>query len=307
VRAEFRGFAATPDQEGRRLDRVLRGLYADVPLAAIMRKIRKGEVRVNGRKSEGACRLVSGDVVGVPWGEPEIRRPIPAAASSRGARGIGGLKTLLRDDGVWFVDKPAGLLSQPDKSTNDSVITRAWAELSWDRSDFRPALIHRLDRNVSGVMAIAMNARLLRLLSELMRERGITKTYRAIVEGSPPERGEVNMPLLKDESRNIVKVDQRGRAALTRYRTLWNDGRHALVDLELVTGRPHQARVHMSSIGCPIAGDAKYGGTAAGRLLLHSYSLTFPDIQELPEILRGAVVSCEPPLEFTKINRYINE
>jgi 23S rRNA pseudouridine955/2504/2580 synthase len=178
------------------------------------------------------------------------------------------------------------------------VITRAWSKLSWTRTDFRPALIHRLDRNVSGVMVIALTAPILRRLSELMREGLILKIYRAVVEGAPPESGEVDLPLLKDEARNEVSVDAQGRRALTRYRVLRRGGGRSLVELELLTGRPHQARVHMSSIGHPITGDAKYGGGRAGRLFLHAYSLSFPDLPGLPEELRGAAITSEPPPEF---------
>jgi 23S rRNA pseudouridine955/2504/2580 synthase len=273
-------------------------MYRDVPLGAIMGAIRRGEVRVNGAKGRCDRRLAAGEEVHVPWSLPGAARAVSAGHCEGTAE---RLRTLLRNDDVWIVDKPAGVLSQPDRSTGDSVITRAWSELSWERVDFRPALIHRLDRNVSGVMAIAMNSPTLRLLSGLMRESLVRKIYRAIVRGVPPEMGEVDGPILKDGSSNTVAVDDAGRRALTRYRRISSDGRRALVELELVTGRPHQARAHMSSIGHPILGDAKYGGDAARRLFLHARSLEFPNLPDMPPTLAGVLVRSEMPGEFVNV------
>ncbi|MDR3321379.1 MAG: RluA family pseudouridine synthase [Synergistaceae bacterium] len=294
-------FTVTTDQADRRLDRVLRGLYSDVPLDAIMKAVRKGTVRVNGVKSGCAARLDAGDVVSVPWA--------PRARSTGAARGgvpLGsaeGLKTLLRTDDIWCLDKPAGLLSQPDKSGGDSLITRIWAALSWERDDFRPALIGRLDRNVSGVSIIALNAPVLRLLSSLVREGRVRKIYRAVVLGLPPESGEINLPIMKDERTNRVmagQIGQKGQNALTKYRVLRRWRNFSMVELELVTGRPHQARIHMSSIGHPIAGDFKYGDRGGsrgrGRLFLHAHSISLPE--DVPGDLGGVTILSPLPEEF---------
>ena len=287
-------FVVSADQADRRVDRVLRGLFGDVPLGAIMRGIRKGQVRLNGGKTRGDERLSEGDTVEVPWGEGLEADTSPI----RRLREYPPLTTLYRDEDIWCVEKESGLLSQPDRSGGDSLITRAWAELSWIRRDFRPALLHRLDRNVSGVVAIALNAPVLRTLARLMREGRIEKIYRTLVWGSLPAFGEIANSLYKDERENKVYVDERGKEALTRYRRISGDGRVSLVELELVTGRPHQARVHLASIGHPIVGDAKYGngnadGGATG-LMLHAHSLSFPEDPDLSERVRGLTV--EAPL-----------
>lgn len=289
-------FRVTEDQADRRLDRVLRGLFRDVPLAAIMREIRTGGVRRNGGRTAGADRLEAGDLVVVPWAPPQDDRGDGAVP----APGRGPLVTLYRDADIWCVDKPAGLLSQPDRAGGDSVVTRAWAELAWERRDFRPATIHRLDRNVSGVVVIALNARTLRTLSALLRESAIRKIYRAIVAGTPPAAGEIAVPLRKDEARNLVVADEAGREALTRFHTLRGSGGYSLVELELVTGRPHQARAHMAGLGCPIVGDRKYGGPPAPnqRILLHAYRIAFPDCPELPVVLRNFDISAKTPRDF---------
>jgi 23S rRNA-/tRNA-specific pseudouridylate synthase len=152
-------------------------------------------------------------------------------------------------------------------------------------------------------MLIALNAPILRTLSELVREGLIKKLYRAVVLGQPPSEGEIRLPVFKDERTNKTSFREDGRSALTRFWTLEQGRDFSLVELELVTGRPHQARFHMSSIGCPIAGDFKYGDRKSGktrdRLLLHAYSLSLPDAQILPPNLRGRVIVAEMPEKFT--------
>lgn len=291
-------FVVSADQAERRLDRVLRGLFADVPLSAIMRDIRRGRVRLNGEKTAGSARLAEGDVVGVPWAEEMVAEECPKNRQTSRPE----LVTLYRDRDIWCVEKEAGLLSQPDRSGGDSLITRVWAELSWVRRDFRPALIHRLDRNVSGVIAVALNAPVLRALTRLLQEGRVGKIYRALVWGCAPAFGEITYSLRKDERENKTCVDEAGKKALTRYRRISGSGRISLVELELVTGRPHQARAHLASIGHPIVGDAKYGSGnksgAAGRLMLHAYSLSFPVDPGLPERVRGLTVKSPIPQCF---------
>jgi 23S rRNA pseudouridine955/2504/2580 synthase len=213
------------------------------------------------------------------------------------------LITLFKNDDLWCVDKPAGLLSQPDRAGGDSAVTRAWAELRWDRRDFRPALIGRLDRNVSGVSAIAMNAPALRSLSEAARNSVIGKIYVAVVSGIAPEEGEISLPLVKDPQKNFVRAalpGEKGMDARTRFRLLERRGKTSLLEVELATGRPHQARIHLASMGHPILGDAKYGSRAArqSRLMLHAHRMSFPDIPEIPEALRGLAVVSPVPQSF---------
>jgi 23S rRNA pseudouridine955/2504/2580 synthase len=299
MRAETGSFKASPDQADRRLDRVLRGLFRNVPLGAIMKGIRDGSIRLNGKRTSGDTRLVEGDSVVTPWAfdiPSGGRRAADPAQSKK-------IVTLFKNDDLWCVEKPAGLLSQPDKAGGDSLITRAWKNLGWNRRDFRPALIGRLDRNVSGVEAIAMNAPALRGMSEATRAGRIGKIYVAMVHGDAPDEGEIDVPLSKDEGRNIVRAAPagNGRDALTRFRKLSGNGKYSTLELTLVTGRPHQARAHMASIGYPIAGDMKYGELRvhkAGRLMLHAHKISFPKGPELPESLWGLEVISPIPLEF---------
>ena len=285
------------DNDGRRLDRVVRIMWPQVPLGAIMKAIRTGEVRLNGRKAKSDARLAEGDLITVPW-SGEMRS---AEAAPVPAKKWPPLETLYRDDELWIVNKPAGLLTQPDEKGGDSLITRALAELDWSRSDYRPATVQRLDRNTSGAVIIALTGAAQRHLAELIREHKIRKIYLAVTEGEAPPSGRVELPLLKDAASNTVRPDKNGQRALTLYKRLAAADGKSVVEAELVTGRPHQARVHLASEGHPVVGDSKYGsGRGAKRPLLHAWRLVFPADGALPEALRGAELAAPIPSDIAK-------
>ena len=282
---------------------MLRGMFREVPLGAIMKGLRNGSVRVNGDKASPDTRLSEHDAVTYPWALARASEKGSRTDETKFPRGREKLITLFKNGDLWCVDKPAGLLSQPDRAGGDSVVTRAWAELRWDRRDFRPALIGRLDRNVSGVSAIAMNAPALRSLSEAARGSLIGKIYAAVVSGVAPEEGDISLSIVKDSKKNFVRAalpGEKGMDARTRFRLLECRGGTSLVEVELITGRPHQARIHLASIGHPILGDAKYGSRAARqpRLMLHAHRMSFPDIPEIPDTLRGLAVVSQIPQSF---------
>ena len=288
------------DHAGRRVDRVLRVIWKDVPLGAIMKALRTGGVRLDGKKTAGDQRVEEGQILHVPWDLPENNVVIKEKSAA-----FSPLQTLYRDEGLWCINKESGLLTQPNEAGGDSLITRVWSELGWDRVDFRPACVHRLDRNTSGLVMVALTGGSLRLLTELLREQRIKKIYWAIVEGVIPERGSVALALRKDVEKNQVFPDQAGEAALTHFKRLSAASDCSLVELELVTGRPHQARAHMAAIGFPILGDVKYGKNTPlrriGRPFLHAYSVLFPEAKELGA-LSGRQITA--PL-FPDMNRFI--
>lgn len=293
----------TKDNEGRRLDRVLRTLWPDVRLGEIMKAIRKGDVRVDGKKAKVDTRLEEGQLVQVPWdankNQKALRENHKHIKNGR-LRKYPALDTVYRDNYMWIVNKPAGLLTQPDKKGGDSLITRALAELNWDRTDFRPSTVQRLDRNTSGAIIIAMSGTAQRHLSELIRERRIGKLYRAVVQGESNESGTVDLPLIKDPKTNTVKVDiKNGRGSISKYRRVCCGNNNSSIEVDLITGRPHQARVHMAEIGHPLLGDRKYGnGFGAKRPLLHAYKITFPVDDKLPKAVSGHTFTAELPADM---------
>lgn len=284
------------DNEGRRVDRVIRTLWPHVPLGAIMKALRKGEVRLDAKKVSADTRLEEGQFLQVPWDD---NNSDSVNKTKENKKKYPPLATIYKDNYLWIVNKPAGLLTQPDKKGGDSLITRALLELEWERTDFKPSTVQRLDRNTSGIIIIAMSGTAQRHLSELIRERKIKKIYRAVVSGVPESQGEINFPLQKDAESNTVKIDKNGQSALSVYKKLSSREKNSSVEIDLVTGRPHQARVHMSAIGHPLLGDRKYGnGFGAKRPLLHAYSLTFPQDEMLPQNISGKTFVASIPTDM---------
>ena len=203
-----------------------------------------------------------------------------------------GLDLIYCDESLLAVNKPAGLLAVPGRGADksDSLASRIQAE-------FPDALIvHRLDMATSGLLVFARGVEMHRRLSHLFRERLVTKCYVAVVAGKvEPSTGEINLPLIGDwPNRPKQKVDSIiGKHSLTRYRLLEHDIDMDISRLELepVTGRTHQLRVHMATIGHPILGDALYGVQGVERLMLHACSLNFT------HPLSGKILglSCDPP------------
>jgi tRNA pseudouridine32 synthase/23S rRNA pseudouridine746 synthase len=186
----------------------------------------------------------------------------------------GTLELVYQDDYLVVVDKPAGLLAVPGRGADksDCLATRL-QQLFPD-----VVSVHRLDMSTSGLMMFARGAEKHRRLSRMFRERQVQKRYVAVVSGLLEDAaGEVDLPLSADwPNRPHQKVDTAaGKPSLTRYRVLEYTANTTYVELEPVTGRTHQLRVHMASIGHPIIGDALYGGRKAERLMLHASLLSF--------------------------------
>ncbi len=280
-------FRVSLHDDGRRADKVLRALYPDLPLGALMRAFRKGLIRVDGKKSSCSDHLVQGQEVVVPFEVPE-KRELPSPVR-------GDVDLIYSDANLLVVDKPWGLLTQPALKKDDSVATRLLTMVSPGGGFFRPTPVHRLDRNTSGALLVALNGPALRGLHEAWRDRKVLKIYWAIVAGRAPDYGEIDDPLLKEPGNRVV-VSEKGQEALTRFRRLDGDGSFSLVEIELVTGRPHQARVHLANRGLPILGDVKYGETSINavwrrdgvlRPQLHARSLTFLEMEDPLAYLSG--------------------
>lgn len=284
------------DHNGRRLDRTIRSLWKWVTLGEIMRAIRKGEVRVNGtRVREVGEHLHTGDELCVPWPLKDDGRAIPHSS-------WGKIRVIHQGHNVLILDKPSGILVQPDEKGGDSVISRVWGATGIKTA----AAVHRLDRNTTGVLAVALHGDSLRALEELFKLRRVRKFYLALVLGQAPEEITIDAPLLKDSKNNTVTVSEDGQKAITKCTRLANDGKFSLVRLELLTGRTHQARVHMAHIKHPILGDRKYGDFRANRTLknvsrplLHAYELSFPeDVHDSLSEIAGHTFRADIPQDF---------
>ncbi len=271
--------AAGPDDEGRRLDKVLRAALPRLGLSEIYRSLRKGDIRINGSRAAPDSRVSEGDRIAIR--ASALSRGAPEAASAgQGARGaVDGLKDILvlRTENLLFINKPRGELSQGPGSIEDrlraALARRASASLS-----FSPGPLHRLDRNTSGLMAFPATAKGARAFTGLLRERKLRKLYLALLDGEPAGPAEWLDRIERDEASLKSRASASGEEASALATPLLSYGGRSLVLVELRTGLTHQIRVQASSRGMPLSGDRKYGGAPfEGGYILHALCLRFPD------------------------------
>jgi 23S rRNA pseudouridine955/2504/2580 synthase len=184
---------------------------------------------------------------------------------------------------------------------------------------FTPSTCNRLDRNTGGIVVVAKNYTALKAANKLIRERGIKKLYLCVVKGVIKEAGEIQNFLLKDEESNKVKIieDQEAGAkgVHTRYKPLAANKEYTLMEVELITGRPHQIRAHFASIGHPIVGDVKYGDKNINKIFLeefklkhqflYAYRIEFKAAEEGLEYLKGRSITCKLPSSFENITQQL--
>ncbi|MFA0887688.1 MAG: RluA family pseudouridine synthase [Synergistales bacterium] len=296
-------FKTSGNDAGRRLDRILRTRWPQVPLGRIMGALRKGEVLLGGKSAEPSDHPEEGQEISVPWEAPRAKEP---------GTGRADLSFVLEGKSVWVLDKPAGLLVQPAGSGDDSLIGRVWNRFPGSSDGFRPSAVNRLDRNTSGLVTVALAGPALRALQEAWRARQVKKTYLAIVLGEAPSSGRIDAPIRKDPAKNRVETAPDGEPALTHFVKVIGDHELSLLRVELVTGLSHQARFHLAHRGFPILGDPKYGRFGPNRFwaqrgvhrpLLHAWMIEFPDLPICLEEISGRNLICPPPKDMQEVLR----
>ncbi len=279
------------DEADIRLDRWLRRHFPGLPQSLIQKLCRGGRIRVDGRRADAAIRLAAGQSVRVPrLPDPTTRPKLPPQLDPDTARNL-QRRVIYRDEQVIALDKPAGLPVQGGPG-----ITRhldAWLDALRFGAE-RPRLVHRLDRDTSGVLLLARTPGTAAKLAAAFRGRDVEKTYWAVTTRRPvPPEGRIDLPLKRigagrDQRTVPAGADESGARAVTRYRTLDHAGKLAWLELHPLTGRTHQLRVHCVAVGAPILGDERYaepdqnGAFAAtvpglsSSLHLHARGLTLP-------------------------------
>lgn len=271
-----------------RLDRWFRRHYPALAHGRLEKLLRTGQVRVDGRRAKAGDRLSPGQAIRVPPldAEPLTQPPEPRAIAPADAAMLRDA-VLHRDDAVIVLDKPAGLAVQGGSGT-ERHLDGLLDALRFDYPE-RPRLVHRLDRDTSGVLVLARSAATAAALARAFRDKRARKTYWAVAVGVPaPPQGRISLALAKLPTRGSERVrpdDAEGKRAVTYYRVIDRAGERASwLGLLPVTGRTHQLRAHCAAIGAPILGDGKYGGAAAHlagvpgarRLHLHARALMIP-------------------------------
>ena len=258
-----------------RLDVFLAEAVEDLTRSRAARLIQDGQVAVNGRSAAPSRRLQPGDIVkGKAPPVAEELTPEP-----------GTLARLLTTDGFVAVNKPAGIVMHPGAGAGSGTLAHRllahYPELVGVGHPRRPGIVHRLDKDTSGVVVITRTQAMYAHLTQAFEHRKVRKQYLLIVRGTPdPPRGRIDAPIGRHPThRTRMAVARRGRPAVTDYRVLYRSGGTTLVEANPTTGRTHQIRVHLAAIGHPIVGDATYGGPASSleRMMLHAWTLRFGD------------------------------
>jgi len=289
----------SPEFAGQRIDNFLRNQLKGVPKTLIYRILRKGEVRVNKGRIKPEYKLQAGDLVRVPplrLAERDEPAPLAQGLLERLEAAI-----VYEDKALIVLNKPAGIAVHGGSGLSYGVI-EALRQLRPDAKELE--LVHRLDRDTSGLLMVAKKRSMLRHLHQELRGDGVDKRYMALVRGRwETGKKQVSAPLLKNTLRSgerMVEVTDEGKEALTLFRVLRRFGDFAtLVEARPVTGRTHQIRVHARHAGHAIAGDSKYGDEdfsreirelGGKRLFLHAYGLKVP----LPD---GGELNLEAPVD----------
>jgi len=282
IRTEVQHFEVTQDEAGQRLDNYVHKRLGGVPRSRVYRVIRKGEVRVNGKRAGPETRLALSDKVRIP--PVRVLPQTPARPSTdltaRIARAI-----VHEDERLIVIDKPAGIAVHGGSGVSFGVIEALRAS----RPEEFFELVHRLDRDTSGCLLVAKKGVALRSLHGLLREDGFEKRYLALVKG-PWDLGtkRIDVPLRTDtrvSGERTVRAAPNGKPSVSVFRPVQFFGRIAtLMEVTLETGRTHQIRVHAQHAGHPVAGDEKYGdpgfnetlqGLGLARMFLHASSVSF--------------------------------
>ena len=290
---DFLNIVITESEHDTRLDRFIRRHHPDVNQGRIEKLLRRGVIRVDGNKCKSSFRLATGMEVSMPKtifptganktsSDQDGQSVKPRKAAKADPKVVQAVQdaVITRGDGWLVLNKPSGLATQGGTRTArhvDGALADAFPEYEKCR------LVHRLDRDTSGLLVVATDLAMSRRLAKGFQHHDHQKTYLALVLGSPKiSMGKIDAPLLKAGGPGHEKmvVDDTGQSAVTLYRVLEEmAGRVSLVALRPMTGRTHQLRAHMAYLGCPILGDGKYGGAEAfpndvvRRLCLHAASI----------------------------------
>lgn len=281
--------------DGMRLNRWFMKYYPNLTLGRLQKLLRTKQIKVDGKRAETSLKLAAGSEVRVP---PMDEQPETGAnrpeISRRDAEFILSL-VIYKDDNIIVLNKPSGLAVQGGTNTSRHVDGMLEA-LRFELNE-KPKLVHRIDKDTSGVLVLARNRTWADRLTKAFREHTLPKTYLALVNSCPKNpAGEIKAPLEKCGEKSLVGPD--GKPAATVYKTLDEVGsKFALVEASPLTGRTHQIRAHMEYIGCPIVGDDKYFGgekrqkyaSIPDKLYLHAYKIDLSALYNKKTVIKAAL------------------
>ena len=264
----------TADESGSRLDTFVSGRLSELSRTYIQKLIADGYITVNERAVKASYKISDGDCVAVT-----IPPPTPSTLEAEDIP----LNIVYEDEDLLVIDKPAGLTVHPAPGSPSHTLVNAllarFTDLPTGDDLVRPGIVHRLDKDTSGLMLVAKNRIALNKLANQFKARSVIKAYLVLVRGHlSPERGFIDAPIGRDPShRKRMAVVNEGRQARTEYQVIKYTGDCTLLEVRLETGRTHQIRVHLSAIGYPVVGDTTYGAKSPllPRQFVHACRLGF--------------------------------
>lgn len=290
------------NQSGQRFDKFLQKYMREATKSFIYKMLRKKNITLNGKKAQGNEKLEPGDKVVLFFSEETLEKFCGGQPRKKEGKKA-AFPILYEDEQILLINKPAGLLSQKAKPEDVSLVELVQQYVGCEPG-FSPGICNRLDRNTSGIVVAGKTLPALQKMSELFRTREVEKYYLTIVKGSMTETKEVEGYLLKDAKTNKVTVyreEKKGSSYIrTGYEPLVTTREMTLLRVHLMTGKPHQIRSHLSSLGHPVLGDAKYGGAhpQIKYQLLHAYELHFPKLGKPFEKISGKCFTATIPQTF---------
>jgi len=270
------------EDDGIRLNRWFLKYYPGLSLGRMQKLLRTKQIKVNGARAEANTRLLAGQEVRVPPLDNEKKEIVHESLSASDAQYIKDM-VIYKDDDVIILNKPSGLAVQGGTNTTRHVDGMLEA-LKFGLEE-KPKLVHRIDKDTSGILVLARHRKMADILTKAFREHTLQKTYLTLVRGVPKkESGEIKAPLEKTDGK--VHVLEGGKPAITEYEVLDNIGdKYALIAASPLTGRTHQIRAHMEFLGTPICGDDKYFGQErfknnliVNKLHLHAYKIDLSSV-----------------------------
>ncbi|GHN32201.1 ribosomal large subunit pseudouridine synthase D [Lactobacillus delbrueckii] len=289
-----REYELTAEESGQRLDKYLAGEMTDLSRSRIKELVQAGEVLVNGKKSKVSYKVQKGDLIQVTV--------LPLEPLKLEAENI-PLDIVYEDEDIIVVNKPQGMVVHPAAGHPSHTLVNALLYHTRDLADspegFRPGIVHRIDKDTSGLLMVAKNAAARESLEKQLAAKSNKRQYLAIVHGNfAEEEGTIDAPIGRNpKDRKQMAVVEKGKSAVTHFKVLEQYQGYSLVECQLETGRTHQIRVHMAYIGHPLAGDPLYGPrkTLPGYgQFLHAKTLGF----EQPSTGEWLEFSVQPPEIF---------
>lgn len=305
-------------EAGQRLDKYLQKYLNQAPKSFIYKMLRKKNIVLNDKKADGSEKLADKDCVKLYLSDDTV---LKFSKPEKIERSI-SLEIVYEDAHVVFLNKPAGLLSQKAKDTDVSMneylisyLVEQGSITAQELRTFKPAVCNRLDRNTSGILLAGKSMPGLQGLSQMLKERTVKKYYLCLVCGSIKEKQQIRGYLYKDQKTNKVEIYKELAADAdyieTAYEPISGSRNFTLLKVDLITGRTHQIRAHLASIGHPVAGDPKYGDAKSNRYLreqygirrqlLHAGWITFGSLEGELAVLAHQTFEAKIPKDFETV------